>query len=332
MRQIHFGVFLMAAVMSIVGVSREVRAQGTCQVHSTEEARRTEARSQFQRGQELFDGNSFEPALSCFECSFRNVPHPSTLYNIARAAELTGNFSRALDAWRGYLQMSPDAEDRAEIEERIRGLEQASASSTPTGTGGTAQQQTWNNPTPTAAAAPTNWETPTNINTQNAYTPTAEPGQDYQMVETVPPSPWRRYSWGFILGGALLSLVGIVLATPIIPAASQSSAEESYTTYDPFNDGSCENPDAWVEVDDGMGGVTFERNEDEYRVHPGCWIAGAALAGVGASAMLAGVFILAFAERGGSRVVTRRASFSPTLMGSQDGGLNSIGGTFSVNF
>lgn len=330
MRRIHWSFLLVAAVMVVFGASRTASAQSACQVRSTEDARRTEARQQFQRGQGLFDANDFSPALSAFECSFRNVPHPATLYNIARAAEFTGNFSRALDAWRGYLQMSPDAEDRAEIQERIRGLEQAAASSQ-SGGAGAQQAYTPTTPTPSAAAAPTTWETPDDANTANAYTPTAQPGQDYQMVETVSASPWRQYALYIFGGGALIALLGIVLATPIIPAASESSAESNYETYNPY-EGACENPEAWREVDDGTGYVTYERTGDAYRVQPGCWIAGAALAGAGSTAMIAAIFIWAFAERGGSRVVTRRAGFAPSLVGATEGGINGLGGTFTLTF
>ena len=330
MRRTQFCFLLVTVVLIVAGSSRAVYAQSGCQVHADEEARRSEAREQFQRGQGLFDGNDFTNALAAFECSFRNVPHPSTLYNIARAAELSGNFSRALDAWRGYLQMSPDAEDRAEIEQRIVALEAASAAQNQAqGTATTQQSWTPPSPTPAAAAAPNTWETPDNVNVSNVYNPQMQPGQEYQMVETTPPSPWRRYAWYLFASGAGLALIGLVLATPLLPAAAEANA--TTVPYDPSVDGVCENLDAYDQRDDGYGGTVYERNNDVYRVAPGCWISGAALAGAGAAAMIGAIFIWAFAERGGSRVVTRTAGFSPSLIG-REGDITGIGGNFTLRF
>lgn len=318
MRRTTIGVFL-AVVMLVAAIPlRDAAAQtGGCSVATDQEARRNTARQNFVRGQELFEGNSYSEALAAFECSFQNVPHPSTLYNIARAAELTGDFNRALDAWRGYLQMSPEAEDRAEIEERIRGIEQAVASQAqpvaPTpGVQPTQPAYTPPQPQMNSAAAPTDWETPNDTPT-NVYTPNVAAGQEYQMVETRPPSPWRRYSWYIFGAGAAVALVGVFMATPLLNLATDDEYTEA-------NDGAC------------YAGEEAEANGD-YIVSSGCWISGAVLAGIGAAAMIAAVLVYALSERGGQYVVTRRAaSFTPRLAINREGEVSGVGGTLSLAF
>jgi hypothetical protein len=315
-------------VLAGLGAARAAWAEQACVVRENQNQRRDEARELFAEGQAEFDGGNFAVAMSIWECSFRNVPHAATLYNIARSAEFSGNASRALDAWRGYLQMEPAAEDRTEIEARIVVLEQAVAAQS-TNTGQPAQPPpTWTPPPQNQqmAAAPQTWETPTNTPT-NVYNPAG------QTVETRQPSPWRRYGWYIVGAGALLTVVGLVLATPILPAASQASAEQNYEPYNPES-GACENPDAWIETTDEWGETVWERDySGPYRVVPGCYISGAVLAGTGAAAMIAGILVWALSERGGQYVVNSpRASFAPTLALGADGEASGLGGTFSLRF
>lgn len=313
MRRIMVGLLLAAALVVSTSGTAWAQASGSCTVRQTQDERRSAARAAFVRGQELFEANEYQTALVSFECSFQNVPHPSTLYNVARAAELSGEFSRALDAWRGYLQMSPDAEDRAEIEQRIAGLEQAlaaqqQANSADANMSGQVQQpiQSW---TPTGTStnvteAPANWETPANAPT-DVYQGNLQSGQEYQAVEVVPPSPWRQYAWYIFGGGAAVALIGVFMATPLLNLATADASDGS--------DGACYDAEADLAGD--------------YYISSSCWISGAVLAGLGGAAMIASILIWALAERGGQRVVTRTASrFVPQLA------LGPRGGSLTMSF
>jgi hypothetical protein len=305
--------------------------QSTCTVSPDEEARRDQARAGFQQGESFFQSEQYGEAMASFECSFQNVPHPSTLYNIARAAELAGSFQRALAAWRGYLQMNPEAEDRQEIEGRIEGLDQAlraggvtpdsSATTAPeTGTAGTPPPTTtsttaqptaqpavgaqvyqpgvgWQQPPPPAAAAPADWETPRNMPT-DVYAP-AQVGQQYQFVERTPPSPWRLYAWGFLGGGVLAAAVGGLLAY-----GSYADTEEAFCPAD----------------------------NDPHSTSPGCFVGGWVLMGVGAAAMVTAVMLWLFTDPGSERVVTRRAGFSPTLSYDDRGRVDGARGVLHLAF
>ncbi|MBI5498915.1 MAG: hypothetical protein HY907_01620 [Deltaproteobacteria bacterium] len=82
----------------------------------TEDARRALAAFWFEQGRAQVDREAFWEAERSFACSQAIIPHPSTLYNLARAAEWAGDLDSALRALREYLDGSPDAPNRAEAE------------------------------------------------------------------------------------------------------------------------------------------------------------------------------------------------------------------------
>ncbi|MEZ4472685.1 MAG: tetratricopeptide repeat protein [bacterium] len=81
---------------------------------------RPQAQALFQKGAEAFRAEHFEEALRYFEAARTLDPAPVLTYNIARAHEEMGQAQAAIDAYRAYLQAAPDAEDRADVERRIR--------------------------------------------------------------------------------------------------------------------------------------------------------------------------------------------------------------------
>jgi tetratricopeptide (TPR) repeat protein len=311
MRSKVYGVLLGTALAAgwLLQLRSAEAQDAACTVHTSQEARQQEARTRFQQGQQLVEAERFVEALVAYECSFQNVPHPSTLYNIARAAELAGQFRRALDAWRVYLRMNPEAEDRADVEQRIAALEGMGAGAgggtgtgagtgagtgTGTGTGSGGQPSSPTMPPPAAAAAPQTWETPEGAPT-DVYAP-GQAGQEYQVVEHRPPSPWRYYAWYFMGTGAALALVGAYLA---IPELNVGSCGGSVDDYDPLN---------------------------------ACAVTGYAALGVGAALVVAAGLIWIFAEPGGEYVVTRRAAVAPTLAFDDSGRLVGAAASWVMRF
>jgi len=296
-------VFPMAVAVSLAtlaALAGPASAQdASCAVHEDTESRQTEARARFGQGDELVEAQRFTEAVAAYECSFQNVPHPSTLHNIARAAELSGQFRRALDAWRGYLEMSPDATDVAEVRARISALDSSLNSGeqpgpAQTGGTGTAQpnQQLGTQPPPAAAAAPQQWQTPEGVQT-NVYTP-GQTGQTYQVVERRQPSPIRPWAWSIMGGGIAAAAVGVYLLVPSIRLDTCGPNGE-----DP----------------DGL-----------------CTGAGWVLLGAGAAAMVSAVLIWIFAEPGGEYVVTRQAALTPTLAVDNDGRINGLAAAWTMRF
>jgi tetratricopeptide (TPR) repeat protein len=77
----------------------------------------------FQRGTSYYQREEYDKAIDQFESGYQAVPQGVFLYNIAQSHRMAGRADRALAYYRQYLQMSPDAKNRAEIEERIAALE-----------------------------------------------------------------------------------------------------------------------------------------------------------------------------------------------------------------
>ncbi len=86
-------------------------------------ARRALAKEWFTRGQNHEKGGDHYTAVNAFSCSLRMVPHPFTAFNMAKAAEQTGDLELSVESYRRYLELAPAADDRAEIEEKIAGFE-----------------------------------------------------------------------------------------------------------------------------------------------------------------------------------------------------------------
>jgi hypothetical protein len=66
-------------------------------------------------------------AIGAYRCSLRIVPHAFTAYNLARAAEHAGDLELALDSYRQYLVLRPQADDRATVERQMQQLEERMA-------------------------------------------------------------------------------------------------------------------------------------------------------------------------------------------------------------
>lgn len=77
----------------------------------------------FQRGTAHYQQQEYDKAIAEFESGYQAVPQGVFLYNIAQSHRLAGRADYALTYYRQYLQLSPEAKNRPEIEERIAALE-----------------------------------------------------------------------------------------------------------------------------------------------------------------------------------------------------------------
>lgn len=82
-----------------------------------------EAGRLYQEGVKLFKDGAFPQAAEKFQAAYNLDPSPILLYNLARAAEEMGDASGAIGHYRAYLVRFPEAEDKAEVERRIRILD-----------------------------------------------------------------------------------------------------------------------------------------------------------------------------------------------------------------
>lgn len=89
-----------------------------------------EAHGLFAAGAAAFESGRYEEALEYFQHAYALSPRPALLYNLGQAADRARRDDVALDAFRRYLDATPDAPNRAEIEGRVRVLERAVAEHT----------------------------------------------------------------------------------------------------------------------------------------------------------------------------------------------------------
>lgn len=161
-----------------------------------DDAAASEARAAFQAGQAAYAAGRFPAALTYFERAYELTEEPDILYNIATVHDRLRHDREALEAYRGYLAGRPEAEDRANVEARIRALE---------GTLAEAEAQA-------AAAAAARAEAEAEAEA-HAAVPVAEPTAAEPTTRTVQrdagPGPWALIGIGgaaAITGGVLVGL------------------------------------------------------------------------------------------------------------------------------
>ena len=104
------------------------------------------ARGLFQAGRASYDAGKYEDALKYFQQAYDLSQRAALLYNIGQAADRLHQDRKTLEAFRLYLQLVPEAPNRAEVEGRLRTLErlveleQSSTTSSTTPTAGDVTQ------------------------------------------------------------------------------------------------------------------------------------------------------------------------------------------------
>jgi tetratricopeptide (TPR) repeat protein len=165
------------------------------------------AKAHFLAGQSYYDQASYADALKEFGEAYRISRRPALLYNIARCYEGMDQLDKAVDNLNGYLQATPNADDREAVESRIKNLQeliQASAREHEKEMRLRPPRQEEQKP----AMAPTAPE----------VKPTPSPVVAQPAAQPPPPPRHRRWTW--IVGGIGIGVLAAALGTGI---ASQLS-------------------------------------------------------------------------------------------------------------
>ena len=83
-----------------------------------------EARARLREGVKAYESKRYKDAVDAFLAANRLVPNPGLSFNTAKAYEKLGDTAGSLSFFRDYLRRAPDASDRAEVERKIKRLEQ----------------------------------------------------------------------------------------------------------------------------------------------------------------------------------------------------------------
>jgi tetratricopeptide (TPR) repeat protein len=107
----------------LLGSTRAVAAETCPDPGDNAGLRRELAKEWFAKAEEAEAAGDRRTAVKRYSCSLKLIPHPSTAYNLGVAAEKSGDLSLAVDAFKVYLDLAPDAADRTAIETRVAHLE-----------------------------------------------------------------------------------------------------------------------------------------------------------------------------------------------------------------
>lgn len=75
-----------------------------------------DARAEYDEGVRLYEAGDYLAAVARFERAFELEADPVYLFNIGQAYRLANDCTKALDAYRRYLERAPDAPNRAAVE------------------------------------------------------------------------------------------------------------------------------------------------------------------------------------------------------------------------
>jgi tetratricopeptide (TPR) repeat protein len=118
--------FLVACALRTLSILTTVSMICAAPLHaSADEKRDAEARALFQAGREAFDGGRYEAALARWQEAYDLSARATLLYNLGLAHDRLRQDDHALSAFKAYLTQVPQAENREEVEGRIRALEAA---------------------------------------------------------------------------------------------------------------------------------------------------------------------------------------------------------------
>src|SRR5262245_44774395 len=114
----------------------------------TNNAREQRARELYSKGRLHYDLGEYEKAIEEFKQAYEQVPVPGLLYDIAQAYRRKGDCKQALETYKNYQRLEPNAHDPALLQRQIEEMEQCAqaleAQAAPALPG----------PVPAAAAAP----------------------------------------------------------------------------------------------------------------------------------------------------------------------------------
>jgi hypothetical protein len=102
------------------------RAAETCPDAASDDdpaQRRVRAKEWFAKAEAAESAGDEQAAVRAYACSLKQVPHPSTAYDLGAAAEKAGDPSMAVYAFKVYLELAAEAPDRAEVEARVARLQ-----------------------------------------------------------------------------------------------------------------------------------------------------------------------------------------------------------------
>jgi tetratricopeptide (TPR) repeat protein len=209
------------------------------------------AREHYVKGTNAFDLGSYDEAVSEYTAAYRLKNDPALLYNIAQAHRLAGHAADALHFYKIFLSKLPDAPNRSEIETKIAELQKL------------VEQQKNSETSPPTGVKPQSPQEAKPVETAPAETAAASPATVAQ--------PDQHRGRTKKIAGLVVGAIGLAaLAGGIGLSVAAQQAGDALTALD-------------------QSGGTFDPAKESAGKSYG--IAGPAMIGIGAAALIAGVVV-----------------------------------------
>lgn len=211
-------------------MAADVRAQGNPDGKPITAADDKEARDLFRLGKQAFDEGRYERALKYFKDAYELSGRAALQYNIGSVLDRLRRDREAVEAYKSYLAQTPDATNRAVVEERIQIIEGALARAEP-------PPAAPPEPVPPAAATATPPEiaapelapiaAPTPQQTARAALETQPSSESGKGVapETEPSKPITS-RWWFWTGIGAVAVGAVVVGVAAAASSGSSTVEE----------------------------------------------------------------------------------------------------------
>lgn len=235
------------------------------------------------KGTKAFDLGIYDEAITEYMEAYRIKDDPAILYNLGQAHRLAGHAADATRFYRMYLTKVPRAENREEVELKIRELQKA-----------VDQQQKTQQLPPDQTIGPASDPAPVPATETSAPASTTEPANAPATVVSQPDRRETHPGRTMKVAGLTVAAVGVAaLATGIGLSVSALQLSDELSA-----------PDAVFDPDKEARGQTFG-------------VAGPALIGVGAAAAVAGAVVagLGFRDEKRARAVAILPSVAPRQAG-----------------
>ena len=174
-----------------------------------------QAKKLYERGMAHFQLAEYDEAIAKWQEGFRTKPVPEFLYNIGQAYRLSSRPEKAVQNYRAYLRMQPEAANRAEVERHIASLQKVidqshSAATAPPTQPTTPSGMGHGEPAATPPPATTSPSTPT-VEAPASTPPTTGNALVASAPERKTPVTKKAWFWGVVAGGAVVVAGAVVL-------------------------------------------------------------------------------------------------------------------------
>lgn len=115
-KSLRWFAYLLAVAGSVVA--------GRAEAMQTTPAQKQEMMEHYERATRAYDIQKYQEAVEEYQKAYEIAGDPAMLYNVAQAYRLNGQLLEALHSYRRYLQRSPNARNREDVDRKIADLEQ----------------------------------------------------------------------------------------------------------------------------------------------------------------------------------------------------------------